>query len=417
METFEQFERELLEALNRLYDPDYRPSEALSGLLGCSAGEGAGAVQTALLAIIRGLEPRGALPTGGQPQNTFAVLNTRFVLKLTQEQTANALHVSVRTARREQRRGVHALAQVIWDNRLMARVARGGGGPEPAEQAPDWHRQLSDDLDSLRASSLLRVSDVAHTIEALLPYAEPLVSHHACTLSTAPLPEGLVVGLHPSALRQVLIIAIAQLAEHAPGAALSINAAMRHDSVLIDLEASGSRCASALEPGLIREILTNEGGSVEAENATEGARFLISLPWIGAVKVLVVDDNPDCVSYYQRCTVGTRYRIAHIRQADSLAQAAAEMAPDVILLDIMLPGLDGWDLLAQLRAAPATRDIPIIVCSIVAQEGLATMLGAVCCLPKPVQRRALLAALDQALACDPAPDPPSTAPQTECPSA
>jgi Amt family ammonium transporter len=69
--------------------------------------------------------------------------------------------------------------------------------------------------------------------------------------------------------------------------------------------------------------------------------------------------------------------------------------PRAILLDIMMPGLDGWELLERLREHPRTGGVPVIVCSIVPQESLARLLGAADYIRKPVTRRALLAALDR----------------------
>ena len=64
----------------------------------------------------------------------------------------------------------------------------------------------------------------------------------------------------------------------------------------------------------------------------------------------------------------------------------------------MLPDMDGWELLAHLYEHPATRAIPIVVCSVIREEELALELGAAVYVPKPVRHGDLLAALDQALA-------------------
>ena len=78
---------------------------------------------------------------------------------------------------------------------------------------------------------------------------------------------------------------------------------------------------------------------------------------------------------------------------DALAKAVA-CTPRVILLDVMLPGIDGWELLGRLREHPVTRATPIIVCTILPHERLSLTLGAAAFLRKPFTRAALLAALD-----------------------
>ena len=69
------------------------------------------------------------------------------------------------------------------------------------------------------------------------------------------------------------------------------------------------------------------------------------------------------------------------------------MRPDAVLLDIRLPGIDGWAVLQALKAEPETRDIPVIVVSIVDERARGAALGAAAYLVKPVGRDDLLTAL------------------------
>ena len=74
-----------------------------------------------------------------------------------------------------------------------------------------------------------------------------------------------------------------------------------------------------------------------------------------------------------------------------------ELQPDAIVLDVMLPDIDGWQVLTHLYDRPATRSIPVIVCSVVREEALALALGATSFLSKPIRPHEFVAALDQAL--------------------
>jgi CheY-like chemotaxis protein len=64
------------------------------------------------------------------------------------------------------------------------------------------------------------------------------------------------------------------------------------------------------------------------------------------------------------------------------------------VLDVMMPEVDGWKVLAQLRQHPATADLPILVCTILPQEEIALDMGASGFHSKPVTRQQFLAALD-----------------------
>ena len=64
-----------------------------------------------------------------------------------------------------------------------------------------------------------------------------------------------------------------------------------------------------------------------------------------------------------------------------------------VLLDIILPGRDGWDLLQLMEANQATSRIPVIVCSVFSEPEIALSLGATGYLQKPIARRQLIDAL------------------------
>jgi CheY-like chemotaxis protein len=123
----------------------------------------------------------------------------------------------------------------------------------------------------------------------------------------------------------------------------------------------------------------------------------IRVPAVGKVTVLVIDDNSDLVHFYRRSLTGTRYRIAHEPTGLGAFDAVAAHRPDVIVLDVMLPDIDGWTLLTHLHENPATRSIPVLVCSVIREEELALALGAAAYLAKPVQGRQLTDALDRVL--------------------
>ena len=123
----------------------------------------------------------------------------------------------------------------------------------------------------------------------------------------------------------------------------------------------------------------------------------LEMPSVGKIQVLVVDDNPDMVRFFQRATEGTHYWTMHLQQGKDLFDRVAVEPPDIIVLDVMLPDIDGWELLIRLHEDLETRAIPVIVCSVIREEELALSLGAAAYLPKPVRRRAFIQALDRVL--------------------
>jgi CheY-like chemotaxis protein len=74
-----------------------------------------------------------------------------------------------------------------------------------------------------------------------------------------------------------------------------------------------------------------------------------------------------------------------------------DILPDIIICDIMMPGLNGWDVLEQLRQDSATSEIPVIMVSILDQKTQAVGLGAAGYLVKPIDRESLIAQIHRVL--------------------
>ncbi|GAB4532508.1 MAG: hypothetical protein Kow0063_13130 [Anaerolineae bacterium] len=111
--------------------------------------------------------------------------------------------------------------------------------------------------------------------------------------------------------------------------------------------------------------------------------------------VLSVDDDPGVISLYHRYLESEGYQVVGVTNSEEVLEKAIELQPFAITLDILMPAKDGWQVLRELKACPQTRHIPIIICSIVGNEGLGFSLGAADYLIKPIMENELLAALSR----------------------
>jgi CheY-like chemotaxis protein len=250
---------------------------------------------------------------------------------------------------------------------------------------------------SLKESAPAPQADIEETIRRVVELERVLVSRYRVALRVDCARPGLVAAIHPSALRQILIMAIGQLARYASHGEITVCAAQQNDHITLTLTSSSSETGVPPTGNIIQEILASQGGSLEVSSDAEHVSFQITVSSAGQVKVVVVDDNLDQVHFYRRCTAGTRYHIVHAPQGQRTPADIRKIAPDIIVLDILLPDIDGWELLEDLQSCPATAHIPVVICSIIAEKDLAELLGATLYLPKPVHHTAFIQALGQAL--------------------
>jgi CheY-like chemotaxis protein len=115
---------------------------------------------------------------------------------------------------------------------------------------------------------------------------------------------------------------------------------------------------------------------------------------------LVVDDEPDIANLIRRYLERAGYQVRVARDGAEALRLARTEQPDLVTLDIMLPDVDGLTVLERLKSDPATAAVPVMLLSIVPDEGQGKLLGAVDYLAKPIQRRVLLARVRRILADD-----------------
>lgn len=104
-------------------------------------------------------------------------------------------------------------------------------------------------------------------------------------------------------------------------------------------------------------------------------------------RVLVIDDDPESRQLLLRHLEKERYIGLEAEDAKQGIAIANEQQPDLILLDLMMPNIDGWTALSVLKESPSTRHIPVILQSMLDEKNLGLDLGAAEFLPKPVDRQ------------------------------
>lgn len=111
--------------------------------------------------------------------------------------------------------------------------------------------------------------------------------------------------------------------------------------------------------------------------------------------VLVVEDDPHSFDLISAYLTEAGYQVAHAASGKEALDAARSIRPAIIALDIMLPDMDGWTVLQELKAAPETSHIPVIITSVLQDDGMGFSMGAADYIVKPISRQQLLERLEK----------------------
>jgi CheY-like chemotaxis protein len=114
---------------------------------------------------------------------------------------------------------------------------------------------------------------------------------------------------------------------------------------------------------------------------------------IGANTILVIDDDASVHDIMQRFLSREGFNVIAAASGQAGLRLAREQAPDVILLDVRMPNMNGWEVLSSLKADPELASIPVVMVTIEDDKALGSALGAVDYLLKPVDHNRLLTLL------------------------
>jgi len=113
-------------------------------------------------------------------------------------------------------------------------------------------------------------------------------------------------------------------------------------------------------------------------------------------KILLVDDEPEFVSMLQMRLEANRYDVVTANDGREGLQKIAEENPDLVLLDVMMPGMDGFEVLEKLRKSPSTKYLPVVLLTARGESSSifkGQELGATDYLTKPCASEDLLAVI------------------------
>ncbi len=405
------FVRELRRALWHYYDPNELRKSPLVRLLAAGPRVDIASLRRALASAIEALKPQGRASRQSSAWRIYQTLSSRYLQQFSQAEVARDLGLSVRQMARQDALALQALAEYLWDrHQLLDKVdaswpACGQGPAEPTEADTQG---LSPEQELQWAGTSLKAETISaqDLLQGLLETAQPLARTCGACLElngAEYLPQ---LTVQRATARQALLNILAAAMRGSGGGDIVIDVEGDAQQLRVCIApwvahgASGSPSDDQAENvAMARHLLALSGGSAEVVSGRDGQCSLIRivLQAVQQTPVLAIDDNVDALRLFERCLADTSYVCIAARDAQQALALAEKRPPQAIVLDVMLPEVDGWEVLARLREHPGMRGVPIVVCTILPQEELALALGATGFLRKPFSRTDLLAALDRAV--------------------
>jgi PAS domain S-box-containing protein len=167
---------------------------------------------------------------------------------------------------------------------------------------------------------------------------------------------------------------------------------------------------------MVKLLADLHGGAVAVESEVgKGSRFTVWLPFrpaehgihtptrpmaalpkttlSGSLTALVVEDDYKSADLIRVQLEAEGFNVLHAASAETALVMAAQQPLALITLDIMLPNMDGWEFMAEMKKTPALKNIPVMIISIVADHAKGFALGAAGVMQKPISRQELYDAL------------------------
>ena len=361
-----------------------------------------------LLDCIEALRPESKMPS--TIARAYAILTYRCVDGLEMEEIEAKLALSRRQTYRDYSRGVEAVASQLWD--VLERHASELGITEKTQPAmPSNPRMVLAELEveRLRKEVSLEPVDLDDLLAGVCQLLALRSQQRGITLQVTEMTTVAPVLADRTLLRQALINLLSYALDTLPSqSTLRIESISSERALTLFFGiAESTQPAPHSAPAVPRQgvgltvaqiLLTAQGGTllVEQKNGRWQASMTLPLAQLSsAPTVLVVDDNADLIALFQRYLAGHRVTVVGATNGPQAQALALKLHPQLIVLDVMLPQQDGWEILQGLRGHPPLTSVPIIMCSVLNERTLALSLGASDYITKPVTQAVLLTTLQQ----------------------
>lgn len=353
-------------------------------------------VRQLVLDAIEQLRPlRKEESLNSQEWRPYQILYKRYVEGMGLQELSDLLAVSPRQMRRDHHKALMALSEILWTWCFPTSAKNETAEPQ-ASPIIEIHNEVVDPLETTRGvyQMLKRRFDDKGIGVNIRSVDDPM-----------PLITDRVV------LRQALIGLFNDCLHIQSGPLLAVTVQTVKEEVVIQISAQVNPKFEPAGEGeeddglnAVRywcsRINARLEETVSLENGAKWAKRSLWLPHSNQKIVLVIDDQSAVLNMFRRYLSQTNLLLVGVEDPKQALNLAKRLQPALITLDVMMPQMDGWELLQLLKLDDQVHHIPIIVCSAWDDPNLSRNLGAAAFLKKPVTQKMLLEVVNQFVSPD-----------------
>lgn len=388
------FNDQLRDLLAHIFDFPILEKHPLTLLLTDNEIEGnrSKAVQEIIHNCIDQLKPEGTVPRIETVEwRYYLILHGRYIQGLSTGELKNQLSLGERQLRRLHIRAVEALGNLLWA-RILSTSSEQSHLPIPTSGE--------------RYPVQLKPYDLHRIVEEVVGLCRPRATTQRLIFEVDFSKELPLVNTDRVLIRQVLLSMINIIMAEKQDDTISITTAVQNNRVILDVSTACSDLqalkmegsfSGKVDPYWLQQLGTSlEFIHMPPIEPNTPCLLRLSIPIANYRTIFVIDDQGPVIRMIQRYLTGTPCMVEGSTSPNDILMMIRERQPDCVLLDVMMPGLDGWEVLQAMKSDPETNHIPVIICSVWNEPEMAFSLGATGYLKKPFSQADLLSALQHA---------------------
>ncbi|MEO8608435.1 MAG: response regulator [Chloroflexota bacterium] len=382
----ESFIEQVKEALEKLYDFQALQQNNLTRNFDAQPADshmtGAHQLRSQLIEAIESLNPGQNVAINSGTVRIYNLIYMHYVGRLTIQQAAWEVGVSLRQAYRNLRHGQELVSAVLW-HKMHSETSEAATPQQVIASVNAELRRLGDNTTVIALQEML---------ESAVRPIQILADKYDINIRVQSPANPILLTTNLVMAQQILTHLLSQIIQQVHPPNLSIQLSDEPDFLCMQY-AADSQSLLHIKP-IIQQMIDQIDWEIHCRVVDSMQEVCLKSCHRKALIVLV-DDNEGLSHLLQRYLTDDAYTVMSAPNTEEGLLLIQQLQPDVIILDVMMPGIDGWEVLQRLRTNSETQLIPVILCSVINDPELAYALGASQYVPKPVTREALRAVLHQ----------------------